>query len=34
MRALELDQFRALTRAFLARFFENEVTAGTDDLKT
>jgi hypothetical protein len=34
MRALELDQFRALTRAFLARFFENEITAGTDDLKT
>jgi hypothetical protein len=34
MRALEHEQFRALTRAFLARFFENEVTSGTDDLKT
>ena len=28
------DQIRALTRAFLARFFENEITTGTDDLKT
>jgi hypothetical protein len=28
------DQVRAMTRAFLARFFENEVTTGTDDLKT
>jgi len=28
------DQTRALGRAFLARFFENEITAGTDDLKT
>jgi hypothetical protein len=28
------EQFRALTRAFLARFFENEITSGTDDLKT
>ena len=27
------DQTRALARAFLARFFENEITAGTDDLK-
>lgn len=27
------DQIRAMTRAFLARFFENEITAGTDDLK-
>lgn len=30
----ERDQVRALTRAFLARFFENEITTGTDDLKT
>jgi hypothetical protein len=30
----ERDQFQALTRAFLARFFENEITSGTDDLKT
>jgi hypothetical protein len=30
----EREQFRALTRAFLARFFENEITSGTDDLKT
>ena len=30
----ERQQVRALTRAFLARFFENEVTSGTDDLKT
>lgn len=29
----EREQMRALARAFLARFFENEVTAGTDDLK-
>ena len=28
-----LDPFRALTRTFLARFFENEITAGFDDLK-
>ena len=28
------DQIRAMTRAFLARFFENEITTGTDDLKT
>ena len=34
MRSLEREQFRALTRAFLARFFENEITSGTDDLKT
>jgi hypothetical protein len=30
----EREQFQALTRAFLARFFENEITSGTDDLKT
>jgi hypothetical protein len=30
---LERDQRRALVRTFLARFFENEITAGTDDLK-
>jgi hypothetical protein len=30
----EREQLRALTRAFLARFFENEITTGTDDLKT
>ena len=30
----EREQARALTRAFLARFFENEITSGTDDLKT
>jgi len=30
----EREQTRALTRAFLARFFENEITSGTDDLKT
>src|SRR6266545_1184158 len=30
----EADQVRALTRTFLARFFENEITTGTDDLKT
>ena len=30
----EREQVRALTRAFLARFFENEITSGTDDLKT
>jgi hypothetical protein len=30
----EREQFLALTRAFLARFFENEITSGTDDLKT
>lgn len=29
----EREQIRALTRAFLARFFENEITTGTDDLK-
>ena len=34
MRPHEREQFRALTRAFLARFFENEITSGTDDLKT
>ena len=35
MRFLEYlpDPFRALTGAFLARFFESEVTTGTDDLK-
>ena len=27
------DQFGALVRSFLARFFENEITSGTDDLK-
>jgi hypothetical protein len=27
------EQFRALTRAFLTRFFESEITSGTDDLK-
>jgi hypothetical protein len=30
----ERQQVAALTRAFLARFFENEITSGTDDLKT
>jgi hypothetical protein len=30
----EREQAHALTRAFLARFFENEITSGTDDLKT
>lgn len=30
---LERDQRRALVRTFLARFFENEITTGTDDLK-
>jgi hypothetical protein len=30
----ERQQVGALTRAFLARFFENEITSGTDDLKT
>jgi hypothetical protein len=30
----QADQARAMTRAFLARFFENEITTGTDDLKT
>ena len=34
MRDGEPEQADALTRAFLARFFENEITAGTDDLKT
>ncbi len=29
----ERQQVRALAHAFLARFFENEVTAGADDLK-
>jgi hypothetical protein len=29
-----IDQVRAMTRAFLARFFENEITSATDDLKT
>ena len=28
-----LDQGRALARAFLARFFESEITSGTDDMK-
>lgn len=28
------DQHAALTRTFLARFFENEITRGTDDLRT
>jgi hypothetical protein len=27
------DQIRALTRAFLARFFESEITTGADDMK-
>ena len=27
------DQFGALVHSFLARFFENEITSGTDDLK-
>ncbi len=27
------DQFAALVHSFLARFFENEITSGTDDLK-
>src|SRR6187397_2190957 len=26
-------QIRALTRAFIARFFENELTSGTNDLR-
>jgi hypothetical protein len=30
----EREQLRALTHAFMARFFENEITTGTDDLKT
>jgi len=34
IRPHERKQFQALTRAFLARFFENEITSGTDDLKT
>lgn len=34
MPAHERAQFRALTRAFMTRFFENELTAGTDDFKT
>src|SRR5262245_29214447 len=29
----ERDQTRALVRTFLARFFENEITQGLDDLK-
>ena len=28
-----VDQIRALTPSFLARFFDNEITGGTDDLK-
>jgi hypothetical protein len=28
------DQFGALVHSFLARFFENEITSGTDDLKS
>ena len=28
------DQVRALTRSFLARFFESEITTGADDLKS
>ena len=28
-----LDQIAALARAFFSRFFESEITAGTDDLK-
>jgi hypothetical protein len=32
--AHQREQIRALTHAFLARFFENEITSGTDDLKT
>jgi hypothetical protein len=31
--ARERDQFGALVHSFLARFFENEITSGTDDLK-
>src|SRR5687767_14492063 len=27
------DPFRALTGAFFARFFENEITSGVDDFK-
>lgn len=34
MLPLERHQIPALVRAFLARFFENEITSGTDDLKT
>ena len=30
----ERQQVGSLTHAFLARFFENEITSGTDDLKT
>lgn len=32
-RSHEREQVRALTHTFLARFFENEITSGTDDLK-
>src|SRR5688500_8900475 len=32
-RPVPLEQFRALVHSFLARFFENEITSGTDDLK-
>src|SRR5687768_7244600 len=33
IRGDRFDGFRALTGAFLARFFESEITTGTDDLK-
>jgi hypothetical protein len=33
-RPVPRDQFGALTHSFLARFFENEITSGTDDLKS
>ena len=33
MQPASLDPFSALARAFLERFFENEITAGFDDLK-
>ena len=32
-RSHEREQVSALTHTFLARFFENEITSGTDDLK-
>ena len=32
-RPVPIEQFRALVHSFLARFFENEITSGTDDLK-
>ena len=33
-RPVPREQFRALVHSFLARFFENEITSGTDDLKS